>query len=309
MATAARGRNEPPPPQIIVVKKIVQASHEPHHGGAWKIAYADFITAMMAFFLLLWLVGATDESKRQGIADYFAPTLVEFKQNSAGSDGILNGDSIVSAENYPHKAGQTGSRSLVVPRDATGGVREASGPEWEQTKRFAELKAELIRRIESNPDTRALKAHVSFTQTDQGLRIDLVDEADFSMFEVGTDRLRPQAQQLIREVAQVIQGVPNAIIVRGHTDSRPWGRGQVMNNWLLSTARAETTRTVLERSGVLLNRFSRIEGVADREPFVAGNALDPRNRRISITLVGKTELAAHTLASAAPVAVSAAARP
>jgi chemotaxis protein MotB len=309
MATAARGRNEPPPPQIIVVKKIVEASHEPHHGGAWKIAYADFITAMMAFFLLLWLVGATDESKRQGIADYFAPTLVEFKQNSAGSDGILNGDSIVSAENYPHKAGQTGSRSLVVPRDATGGVREASGPEWEQTKRFAELKAELIRRIESNPDTRALKAHVSFTQTDQGLRIDLVDEADFSMFEVGTDRLRPQAQQLIREVAQVIQGVPNAIIVRGHTDSRPWGRGQVMNNWLLSTARAETTRTVLERSGVLLNRFSRIEGVADREPFVAGNALDPRNRRISITLVGKSELAAHTLASAAPVTASAATRP
>ncbi|HZG46970.1 MAG TPA: flagellar motor protein MotB, partial [Allosphingosinicella sp.] len=212
MASAARGRNEPPPPQIIVVKKVIEAAHEPHHGGAWKIAYADFITAMMAFFLLLWLVGATDESKRQGIADYFAPTLVEFKQNSAGSDGILNGDSIVSAENYPNKAGQTGSRSLVVPRDATGGVREASGTQWEQTKRFAELKAELIRRIESNPDTRALKAHVSFTQTDQGLRIDLVDEADFSMFEVGTDRLRPQAQQLIREVAQVIQGVPNAII-------------------------------------------------------------------------------------------------
>jgi chemotaxis protein MotB len=309
MATAARGRNEPPPPQIIVVKKIVQASHEPHHGGAWKIAYADFITAMMAFFLLLWLVGATDESKRQGIADYFAPTLVEFKQNSAGSDGILNGDSIVSAENYPHKAGQTGSRSLVVPRDATGGVREASGPEWEQTKRFAELKAELIRRIESNPDTRALKAHVSFTQTDQGLRIDLVDEADFSMFEVGTDRLRPQAQQLIREVAQVIQGVPNAIIVRGHTDSRPWGRGQVMNNWLLSTARAETTRTVLERSGVLLTRFSRIEGVADREPFVAGNKFDPRNRRISITLVGTGELATHSLAGAMPVTSVAAARP
>jgi chemotaxis protein MotB len=309
MATAARGRNEPPPPQIIVVKKVIEAAHEPHHGGAWKIAYADFITAMMAFFLLLWLVGATDESKRRGIADYFAPTLVEFKQNSAGSDGILNGDSIVSAENYPNKAGQTGSRSLVVPRDATGGVREASGPQWEQTKRFAELKAELMRRIESNPNTRALKAHVSFTETDQGLRIDLVDEADFSMFEVGTDRLRPEAQQLIREVAQVIQGVPNPIVVRGHTDSRPWGRGQVMNNWLLSTARAETTRTVLESSGVLLKRFSRIEGVADREPFVAGNALDPRNRRISITLVGHSDLAAHTLASAAPAAIAAAAKP
>ncbi len=309
MATAARGRNEPPPPQVIVVKKIVEAAHEPHHGGAWKIAYADFITAMMAFFLLLWLVGATDEQQRQGLADYFTPTLIEYKQNSAGADGIMGGDSIVAADNYPHKAQQTGSRSITIPRDMTGGVREASGPQWEQTKRFAELKAELMRRIESNPDTRALKAHVSFTETDQGLRIDLVDEADFSMFEVGTDRLRAPAQQLISEVAQVIQGVPNAIVVRGHTDSRPYSRGQVMNNWLLSTARAETTRTVLERTGVLLTRFSRIEGVADREPFVAGNRLDPRNRRISITLVGTGELATHSLAGAMPVTAVAAARP
>ncbi|HEX8366464.1 MAG TPA: flagellar motor protein MotB [Allosphingosinicella sp.] len=306
MATAARGRNEPPPP-VIVVKKIVQASHEAHHGGAWKIAYADFVTAMMAFFLLMWLVGATDEQQRQGLADYFTPTLIEYKQNSAGSDGIMGGDSIVSVDNYPHKAGQTGSRSIVIPRDTTGGVREASGPQWQETQRFAELKAELIRRIESNPETRDLKDHVSFTQSDQGLRIDLVDEADFSMFEVGTDRLRPQAQQLISEVAQVIQGVPNAVVVRGHTDSRPYGRGQVMNNWLLSTARAETTRTVLERTGVLLTRFSRIEGVADREPFVAGNKLDPRNRRISITLVGTGELATHSLAGAMPVTSVAAA--
>lgn len=308
MATTARGRNEPPPP-IIVVKKIVQASHEAHHGGAWKIAYADFVTAMMAFFLLMWLVGATDEDKKRGLADYFTPTLIEYKQNSAGSDGIMGGDSIISADNYPNKAQQTGSRTIVIPRDTTGGVREASGPEWQETQRFAELKAELIRRIESNPETRDLKNHVSFTQSDQGLRIDLVDEADFSMFEVGTDRLRAQAQQLIREVAQVIQGVPNAVIVRGHTDSRPFARGQVMNNWLLSTARAETTRTVLERTGVLLTRFSRIEGVADREPFVAGDKLDPRNRRISITLVGTGELATHSLAGAMPVTSVAAARP
>jgi chemotaxis protein MotB len=310
MATVARGRNEPPPPQVIIVKKIVEASHEPHHGGAWKIAYADFITAMMAFFLLLWLVGATDEAQRQGLADYFTPTLIEYKQNSAGANGIMSGDSIIADDNYPTKAAQTGSRSIVIPRDASGGVREASGPQWEETKRFAELKAELIRRIEQNPETRSLKAHVSFTQSDQGLRIDLVDEADFSMFEVGTDRLRPQAMQLIREVAKVIQGVPNPIVVRGHTDSRPYTRGQTMNNWLLSTARAETTRTSLERSGVLLTRFSRIEGVADREPFVAGNKLDPRNRRISVTLVGNGELAAHSLAGAAPVtsAVAAARR-
>jgi chemotaxis protein MotB len=297
MATVARGQNEPPPPQIIV-KKVVQAHHEAHHGGAWKIAYADFITAMMAFFLLLWLVGATDEAQRQGLADYFTPTVIEYRQNSAGANGILGGDSIIAADNYPHKAQQTGSRTIVIPRDAAGGQREGAGAQWQETQRFAQLKAELMRRIEQNPQIRDLKTHISFTQSDQGLRIDLVDEADFSMFEVGTDRLRPQAQQLVREVAEVIGGVPNPVVVRGHTDSRPFSPGQVMNNWLLSTARAETTRTALERSGVLLTRFSRIEGVADREPFVPADRLDPRNRRISITLVGSGEAPQRKFASA-----------
>jgi len=194
MATVARGRNEPPPAPIIVVKKIVEAPHEAHHGGAWKIAYADFVTAMMAFFLLMWLVGATDENKKRGLADYFSPTLIEYKAGSAGSDGILNGDSIIAAENYPHKAAQTGRATLVLPRDASGGIREGAGTgQWQEIQRFARLKQELERRIQQNPETRALAQQISFTQTEHGLRIDLVDRADFSMFEVGTDRLRPEA--------------------------------------------------------------------------------------------------------------------
>lgn len=285
MATVARGRNEPPP-QPIIVKKVVVEDHGAHHGGAWKIAYADFVTAMMAFFLLLWLVGAVDEQQRKGLADYFTPTLIEYRQNSAGSNGILGGSSIISepTENYPHRAQQTGSRSLVIPRDASGGAQEATVEQREQElQRFAQLRAELLRRIQESAQLRRLADHVRFSQSDQGLRIDLVDEADFSMFEVGTDRLLPQAQELVREVAQVIGGVGNPVVVRGHTDSRAWAPGQ-MNNWLLSTARAETTRDVLERSGVSLGRFSRIEGVADREPYVAGDRLAPQNRRISITL-------------------------
>src|SRR4051812_3852126 len=123
MATRARGRNEPIP-RPIIVKKIVEAPHGAHHGGAWKVAYADFVTAMMAFFLLLWLLGMTDEQKRKGIADYFAPTLVEMKQNSAGSNGLLNGESLISHDNYPNKPTQTGTRSIVIPRDSTGGSRE-----------------------------------------------------------------------------------------------------------------------------------------------------------------------------------------
>ena len=112
MASAAlkRGRNEPAPtPAPIIVKKVIEQAHGAHHGGAWKIAYADFVTAMMAFFLLLGLLGATDANKRRGIADYFAPTLIDYRQNSAGSNGILGGDSIVAQDNYPHRATQTGS--------------------------------------------------------------------------------------------------------------------------------------------------------------------------------------------------------
>lgn len=285
MASAAkRGRNEPPQVQPIIVKKVIEEGHGAHHGGAWKIAYADFVTAMMAFFLLLWIIGATDEDKKRGLADYFTPTLIEYRQNSAGSDGILGGDSIVAAENYPHRAGQTGSRAIVIPRDATGGVRESSGPTQEDRERFRALRDELMRRIENTPELRRLRNRISFTEDDEGLRIDLMDEADFSMFRVGTDQLLPEARRLVQEVAQVISGVPNAVVVRGHTDSLPYSAGQTMNNWMLSTARAESTRATLQRSGVSLDRIARIEGVADRDPFVPEDRYDPRNRRISVTL-------------------------
>src|SRR5690606_28731407 len=114
--------------------------------------------------------------------------------------------------------------------------------------------------------------------------IDLMDEADFSMFRVGTDVLLPRARALVAQVAGAIQGVPNQVVVRGHTDSLPYSAGQTMNNWMLSTARAESTRAVLQSSGVPVSRISRIEGVADREPYVPDDRYDPRNRRISVTL-------------------------
>lgn len=280
---AARGRNEPEP-RPIIVKKVVEEAHDAHHGGAWKIAYADFVTAMMAFFLLLWLLGATDEDQKKGLADYFTPTLIEYKQNSAGSDGIMSGDSIVAAENYPHKAAQTGSRAIVIPRDATGGLEQGIDRLEEDRERFERLKRELMARIDADPQLRPLKRHIRFSQTEEGLRIDLMDEADFSMFRVGTDQLLPDARRLVQEVARVVEGVPNEMVVRGHTDALPYSSGQTMNNWMLSTARAESTRATLQQAGVRLDRFARIEGVADRDPYVPADRYDPRNRRISITL-------------------------
>jgi chemotaxis protein MotB len=303
MATALkRGRNEPPPRPVVVKKVVQETAHGPHHGGAWKIAYADFVTAMMAFFLLLWLLGSTDEDKRKGLADYFTPTLIEYRQNSAGSDGILGGDSVIAADNYPHKAAQTGSRSIVIPRDVTGGQREGEAPPHsEDRQRFELLKRQLLQRMDSSSELRALKSHVRFTDTREGLRIDLIDEADFSMFRLGTDQLVPEARRLVAAVAQVIEGVPNDLVIRGHTDALPYAAGGAMNNWLLSTARAETTRAALQESGVALVRFTRLEGVADREPFVAADRLDARNRRMSITLTWrKGDAAPAQLAAAEP---------
>jgi chemotaxis protein MotB len=289
VATRAKGRNEPEP-RPIIVKKIVAAPHGGHHGGAWKVAYADFVTAMMAFFLLLWLLGMTDEQKRKGIADYFTPTLIEMRQNSAGANGLLGGDSLIAHDHYPHQATQTGTRSIVIPKDMTGGEREGD-QKSQDLARFKALEAKLNARMESSPELRQLKQNVRLVETREGLRIDLVDEANFSMFSLATDQLLPQARKLIGEVAKVISGVPNNVIVRGHTDALPYASGRVMNNWMLSTARAEATRAALAGAGIGTDRFARIEGVAENEPYVPSDRYDPRNRRMSIILAWQGDAA------------------
>ena len=273
MASSAAGRNDPAP---IIVKKVtvVEAGH---HGGAWKVAYADFVTAMMAFFLLLWLLGATTEDQRKGLADYFTPTLVKTKEQSAGADGVLGGSSLVDVDNYPHAAGQTGTQTLTVPRDATGGPKEG---------------AASIRRIQQRVDDaiadkkrlERLMRQVRMIDTTTGIRIDLVDDADFSMFSLGTTVLTTDARELLDLIAQAIGPEGGKITVRGHTDALKYRDPSRVNNWSLSAGRAETTSQNLIRHGIVRERFRRIEGVADTEPLIADDPSDPRNRRISITL-------------------------
>lgn len=267
----------------VIVKKVIEAGHAAHHGGAWKVAYADFVTAMMAFFLLMWLLGATTEKQRKALADYFSPTLVKTKQESAGSNGMFGGDSIVSVDNYPHRAGQTGTKAITIPRDSTGGPKEASGIERDK-ERFEKLKQALAQKMQDRKALRRLAKNVRFTETREGLRIDLVDEADFTMFVSGTNQMTPDAMRLLDEVSLLVREMPNGLIIRGHTDSAPYVRGQGMNNWKLSAERAEITRAIFAQKGVGPDRFLRIEGVADREPYVPKNRFDPRNRRMSITL-------------------------
>jgi chemotaxis protein MotB len=269
------------PPRPIIVKKVIEEAHAGHHGGAWKVAYADFVTAMMAFFLLMWLLGATTEKQRKALADYFAPTIVNTKQESAGSNGMFGGDSIVSADNYPNRAGQTGSRSITIPRDSSGGAKEAR--ERERAKLQAVAKA-LRERMEEKAELRRLLGNMRFTETAEGMRIDVVDDADFSMFASGSSQLTPAGARLFGEVVQPLAEVPNRLLIRGHTDSAPWSAGAGNNNWRLSVDRAEVTRQYFEFRGIAPERFSRIEGVADREPYIPSDPFDPRNRRISITL-------------------------
>ena len=291
-ARAPHGSNVPPK---IIYKKIYIEGHGGHHGGAWKVAYADFVTAMMAFFLLMWLLGATNEKQRKALADYFSPTLVQLKENSAGSNGIFGGSSITDKDNYAHKASQTGTRSMTVPVEAIGGDQVGTGQKGtlkdkaalsaEDRKNFEAMKRQVTMAMASSPKLSKLSNHIRFVKTQDGLRIDLLDDADYSMFDLGTTQLEPRASALLGLIAQTIKGTDNPIMIRGHTDSLGYGDPLAMNNWMLSSARAEATRRRLASGGIGETRFNRIEGVADREPMIKDNAADPRNRRVAITLL------------------------
>ncbi|MCJ2184362.1 OmpA family protein [Novosphingobium sp. 1949] len=275
----ARKKDEPLPP--IIVKKVTVVAGG-HHGGAWKVAYADFVTAMMAFFLLLWILGATTEKQRKGIADYFTPTLVQTRKQSAGSaNGLLGGSSLTDADNYPHAMGQTGTKALTIPRGPTGGAKEGDKP----IKRTARAKESLEQKLRSSERLRRLAKQVRLVDTTQGVRIDLVDDADFAMFRLGTTVLTPDASELLNAIAEAVG--PNAaqLTIRGHTDALPFLPGTTGNNWSLSAGRAEATRQALIRDGLPEDRFRRIEGVADKELLIPKDPNDPRNRRISITLL------------------------
>ncbi len=271
-------------PAPIIIKRIT-IQEAGHHGGAWKVAYADFVTAMMAFFLLLWLLGATEEKQRKGIADYFSPTLVKMRKESAGSDGMLGGSSLTDVDNYPNAMGQTGTRSITIPRGVTGGPVEGGGRGELDSDKLKELRDKIEKKLVQRRQLSHLARQVRVMRAPEGIRIDLMDDADFSMFELGTTILTKDARGLLEVMGETLRDENASLILRGHTDSLPWRSGVAANNWSLSTGRAEATRQALVLSGVPMPRIARIEGVADTEPLIADNPADPRNRRISLLLL------------------------
>ena len=297
------------PAPVIIIKKVIDDGHGGAHGGAWKIALADMMTAMMAFFLLMWLLGASNEDQRKSIADYFKPTsqsLIAIGQ-LAGSNGILGGRSIIDPDGFPFAAKQTGLLERLTPR-SEGGPNPDTAPGKENENPYSEpdklseeqrkeiaaqqeqanfdrLEKELKSALAENKKLDGLKDQVSVTRDRQGLRIEIIDKADFAMFPSGSNNMQGKAAALMAEIAGSIKGMPNKIAIRGHTDSVPFSNKEGRNNWTLSADRAEATRQSLERAGIPESRVARIEGVADTDPFNPNNKLDPRNRRMSITVL------------------------
>ncbi len=299
----------PAPLAPIIVKKIMDDGHGGAHGGAWKIALADMMTAMMAFFLLMWLLGASNADQRKSIADYFRPTSHSnvTMGKLAGSDGMLGGRSVIDPDGFPFAAKQTAAMERVTPRSQGGptendpapNAQERNNPEalTEAEKKqiaeqkdkadFDKLEQEVKESLAKNPRLENLTDQVKFVREKEGLRIEIIDKADFAMFGLGTTQLTPKAQVLLNEVAKSMTKMDNKLAIRGHTDSVAFANTDGRNNWSLSAERAEETRKIIGKKGVPESRFAKIEGVSDSAPYNPNDPKDPRNRRISITVMYK----------------------
>ena len=274
---------ENPPP--IIIKKI-QADEMHRHGGAWKIALADMMTAMMAFFLVLWLISSTSSDDLTAIADYFKP-----QDKILGSEGEVASAQKLARASFESKL-DLGSMELVskefenaavsAEKDKEVDVKEIQNKTDERN--FNELERELKRLIGQDASLSSALDQINFVREEDGLRIEIVDRENASMFAMGTSALLPRAREIMEKVAVAIGHLPNRIMVRGHTDSHGYKTADGRNNWILSAERSDSTRLVLEAYGVKSYRFVKIEGVADTLPFIANDIYDPRNRRINIVL-------------------------
>ncbi|MHA1600116.1 MAG: flagellar motor protein MotB [Alphaproteobacteria bacterium] len=295
----------------IIIKKVVRG-HGGHHGGAWKVAYADFVTAMMAFFLLLWLLNATTEEQKLGIADYFSPSSVS--RSKSGSGGIMGGRTFTKEGAMPNDTTPVGVM-IEIPTDppdwdntgdpvestaseetGPGGIAEgAKEPDEEsvleafltqrEEEQFAAAEQALRQAIDNIPELRNLANNLIIDETDEGLRIQLVDEAGESMFASGSADMFGHTKKLLALVVDVIKQMPQQVSISGHTDSVPYQDSNGYSNWELSSDRANSARRGLIEAGLPAGRIAAVAGRADQEHLEEENPNSPRNRRISFILL------------------------
>jgi chemotaxis protein MotB len=272
-------------PVIIKRKKIVQGGG--HHGGAWKVAYADFVTAMMAFFMLMWLLNATTEKQRKGIADYFNPTI-PVNRVSGGGDGAFGGDSTFTENTLAQNGtGATAENPTEAKqaRGETGTAAEAAAAAAAEQQAMAEVEQALSAKGGESATMERLLRHVVTRVTDEGLVIEIFDLEGTPLFDVETATPTPQTVEIAALLAEVLALATNDIAVNGHVRSYPVTLVQDPT-WDLSTARAQVLRQILETQSLPTSRIARITGHADRKPVTA----DPtalRNNRIEIILLRK----------------------
>ena len=265
------------------IKKIVGGSH----GGAWKIAYADFVTAMMAFFLLMWLLGSTSKGDLKGIAQYFSTPLkvaMEGGSGSGDSSSIIKG----GGKDLSRQDGQVEKASNPVLKktfDLKGAQAEAQRIE---TERLKALKAQIEAAINANPNLKQFKKQLLLDITTEGLRIQIVDEKNRPMFASASAELEPYTKEILRAIGQTLNSVPNRISLTGHTDATGYsGGGTSFSNWELSADRANASRRELIAGDMNENKVLRVVGMASSIPFDKQNPMAPTNRRISIIVLNK----------------------
>jgi chemotaxis protein MotB len=272
--------------QPIIIKKIKKGGHG-HHGGAWKIAYADFVTAMMAFFLLMWLLGSTTKGDLRGIADYFnTPLQVAMAGGSGSGDSssVLRGggEDLTRAVGQVKRGNNDGEKKTYTVKAMAADMQ-----------RIADEEAKLIKKrieqsLERNPRLRDVKNQVKMDVTSDGLRIQIVDDKNRPMFDSGSTVVKPYMRELLNEIAKVLNDVDSRITLSGHTDSSPFSGGERgYSNWELSADRANASRRELVAGGIAENKILRVVGLAAIVPYEPANPDAPVNRRISIVVMNQ----------------------
>ncbi|MGY1489738.1 flagellar motor protein MotB [Methylobacillus pratensis] len=272
---------------VRIVVKRVNRHGGGRHGGAWKIAYADFVTAMMAFFLLMWLLGSTTKADLEGISEYFKTPLKVAMQGGSGagaSDSVLKG----GGNDMTKKQGQIRKAEDIEAKkkpDLKTAKEEVAKAELEKLK---ELKKRIEEAIEASTTLRQFKKQLLLDITTEGLRIQIVDEQNRPMFASSKAELQPYARQILHEIGQLLNDVPNKISLSGHTDSAPYPSGErYYSNWELSSDRANASRRELVSGGMKEEKLLRVVGLSSAVLFDKDNPLNPINRRISIIIMNK----------------------
>ena len=281
--------------QPVMIKKVKKVIGGGHHGGAWKVAYADFVTAMMAFFLLMWLINTTSPEQKRGIADYFAPAAVS--ASTSGSGGVLAGTAMGDKG-----VKSDGAISVVQklsppapPNVKSDGQSSNAGGETPAQSELAAAKKEnedfqsaaesLRQALQDMPELAELSKQVLVDVTPEGLRIQLVDQEGRSMFDQNSARPNDRARLLLRSISKVINQLHNRITVAGHTSATPPGQSSTGDDWALSASRANASRAILQGAGVPADRIYQVSGKASSEPLFPDDPTLPGNRRIAIVLL------------------------